>query len=85
MAALVVAVAVGSARHLHQRASEIDAATERRSEQLVRLAELSSAPSLPDRGARGVASVFDGHEVVVARATWGEHLALRFEPIEGRR
>lgn len=81
VAAFVVVVAVGSAWHLREQVDAIDAATERRSQQLGRLAELSQADALPDRGARGIASVFDGHEVVVARATWGPHLALRVEPV----
>lgn len=85
VAVLVVVTSVGIARHLQARADAIDADTERRREQLGRLTELAQVAVLPDRGARGVASVFDGHEVVVARATWGSHLALRVEPVEGGR
>lgn len=85
MAALVVAAAVGGAWRLHEQAREIDAVSARRSEQLERLAELSQATALADRGAQALAGVFDGHEVVVARAPWGTHLALRQDVGEGGR
>ncbi len=82
MAALVLACGIGSAWQLHGHAAEVDAATARRSEQLERLAELSQATALPDRGAHAVAGLFPGHEVVVARAPWGPHLALRCDARE---
>jgi hypothetical protein len=85
VAAFVVATAVGSAWKLHQQADEIDDVSERRSGQLERLVELSHATALADRGALSVAGVFDGHEVVVARAPWGTHLALRLEADRGER
>jgi len=85
VAALVVAAAGGSAWQLHEHARAIDAHSARREEQLERLSELSQATALADRGAQAVAGVFDGHEVVVARAPWGTHLALRPGAAEGER
>lgn len=85
MAALVLACGLGSAWQMHRQALALDDASERRSEQLERLVELSQTPSVPAQGGHAVAGLFPGYEVVVAQAPWGAHLALRPDaPTEGR-
>lgn len=76
VAALVLTTSAASTWLLHERAREVDATSERRRAQLERLEELSHATMASDRTPRTVAGLFVDHEVIVAQAPWGTHLAL---------
>jgi hypothetical protein len=85
-ALLVVSAALATSWRISHDARELDAATERRRAQLAHLAEVSHAGVVPADGAGRLGGLFCAHEIVVAQAPWGAHLALRSDscPARGR-
>lgn len=62
---------------VHREARALDVVTERRRCQLEQLAQLGGCGALDDGCERALSGLFGRHEVVLAQATWGAHLALR--------
>ena len=75
-AGLVLAASSLGAWRVTVDARSLDASTEVRRGQVERLVEWSQAPQLPAGAAAALKGVFPGHDVSIAEAPWGAHLAL---------